>query len=295
MQTIKSFKLLIIALVVCSNVFSQSNIYKPFPDDFGTWIVRRYYNITFGGQYSWEKYEVLGDTVIGSYSYKKVSRATNTGFPNPTIPPFGPSTFNFAYRNDIVNKKVYRNLGTDHDTLWYDFNLNVGSSLPQTYSFDSNLVANNPRKIVQSIDSVSICGIYYKRFNFSCAGDFETDLIEGIGFHDNFIHTLFPDCPFEPSEVDHTDYYCTVTSINVRDVSLEQIKLYPNPSTSEIKINSIISFSNYTITNELGEIVLRGNYPIDRSINIKSILNGSYFIKMQDKMGNYYQSKFIKQ
>ena len=145
-QTIKFYKLLIIALLVCSNVFSQTNVYKPFPQVYGSWTV---YGQHYSGfppstsSFSYKNYQAIGDTTVGLYTYKKVTVSTSIN--NPFN--FGPKLFAFGYRNDSLNKKVYYldvTSGINKDTLWYDFNLNVGDSLKETYSDGSfGYVINN--------------------------------------------------------------------------------------------------------------------------------------------------------
>jgi hypothetical protein len=236
MQTIKSYKLLIIVLVVCNNVFSQANVYKPFPQSSGTWSVSGQHYIGWpptGSYLTYENYKTSGDTLIGAYTYVKVLYAHNIS-PGPFN--FSPYTFKFAYRNDSINKKVYYldvTGGINKDTLWYDFNLNIGDSLKETFAYTSTgYTMNNQRRIVSSIDSVLICGLYHKRFNFGCSiGGFETSLIEGAGFKDKFDVTGYLGyCPFEPSAVYSTGFSsCSVTSVQDY-VKENQIKLFPSPA-----------------------------------------------------------------
>lgn len=301
MQTIKSYKLLIIVLVVCNNVFSQANVYKPFPQSSGTWSVSGQHYIGWpptGSYLTYENYKTSGDTLIGAYTYVKVLYAHNNS-PGPFN--FSPYTFKFAYRNDSMNKKVYYldvTGGINKDTLWYDFNLNIGDSLKETFAYTSTgYTMNNQRRIVSSIDSVLICGLYHKRFNFGCSiGGFETSLIEGAGFKDKFDVTAYLGyCPFEPSAVYSTGFSsCSVTS--VQDYVKEtQIKLFPNPTRNELKINSSLKLVEYIIYNNVGAVVLKGNGSDIQSIKVSSLDDGLYIIKTLDNAGNNYQSKFIKQ
>ena len=301
MQTIKSFKLLIIALVVCSNLFSQTNVYKPFPQTYGSWNVSGQHYIGFpptGSYLTYQHYEALGDTIVGLFTYKKVT--VSTSMYNPFN--FGPKVFAFGYRNDSINKKAYYldvTGGTNKDTLWYDFNLNVGDTLKETFaytSFGNNM--NNQRRIVNTIDSVLICGSYYKQFNFGCLinGGFETSLIEGVGFKDRFDVTGYlGGCPFEPSAVYSTGFStCNINS--VADLSTSRfIETFPNPTNFELNINASLQLNEYSIFNNLGAIILKGNLSGLQSINISSLADGLYVIKIQDKSGNQYQSKFVKQ
>lgn len=301
MQTIKSFILLIFSLVVCSNVLSQSNVYKPFPLVYGSWYVSGQHYIgspPTSSYLTYQNYEALGDTLVGSFTYKKVTVSTSMN--NPFN--FGPKLFAFGYRNDSVNKKVYYldvTNGVNKDTLWYDFNLIVGGSLKETFAYTNfGHVINNQRRIVSSIDSVLICGTYYKQFNFGCSinGGFETSLIEGVGFKDKFDVTGYlGDCPFEPSAVYTTGFStCNITSVETH-VKDNQIKLYPNPASSELKISTSLQINEYAIVNNIGAVVLKGNLLDAQSINISSLASGLYVIKIQDKSDKSYQSKFIKQ
>lgn len=300
MQTIKSIKLFVIALVVCSSVFAQTNVYKPFPQVYGSWIVQKQGPLGPGltAMYSWKKYTVYGDTVVGSYTYKKVSVADNIGYPSfPNPVPFGVSTFSFAYRNDIAAKKVYYldvTGGVNKDTLWYDFNLNIGDTLKNTYSFgNQNGTSVTLRSVVSSIDSVLICSTYFKRFNFNCNSSFETQLIEGVGFLDKFIKTDYLDCPFEPLYIYHTDFStCDLANIHEKVNNID-VRLYPNPTQTFLKISSSSIHFSYSIVNAYGVLLLKGVY--DDEINISSLASGLYTIQIDDEAGRNHQAKFVKQ
>lgn len=308
MKALKISTLLFIILIISNTIVSQINVYKPFPQAYASWIVQDWSQITSGGFNSWKKYEVTGDTIIGSYTYKKVTSANNTGYPIgssfPYIIPFGPRSFSFCYRNDATTKKVYYLVvtgGINKDTLWYDFNLNIGDTVKSTYSYQKHpyygpTYGTAFNRVVQSIDSSLICGTYYKRFKFNC-GDNESCLIEGVGFMDNFIHTWRDnECPFEPVELFYTHVStCEPTGINEASITKNNIHIYPNPVTSDFKINTTLTLSYYTILNNLGEIVQQGKCTNQESILFSEYLNGLYLISMQDERGNTYHTKFIKQ
>ena len=290
MKTLKISTLLFIILIISNTIVSQINVYKPFPQGNALWSMSsqsisglNYYN-----------YRTSGDTMIGPYTYKKVLYAYNTT-PGPFN--FSAYTFNFAYRNDSINKKVYYldvTGGLNSDLLWYDFNLNIGDTVKSTFSYGRSNI--NRDRVVQSIDSILICGTYYKRFNFNCY-DYASSLTEGVGFMDNFIHTYRDnDCPFEPTIVYSTGLStCNTVGINEINIAKNNIHIYPNPITSDFKINTTLTLSNYTILNNLGEIVQQGKYTNQESILFSEYLNGLYLINIQDEKGNTYHIKFIKQ
>ena len=286
----------------CSNLFSQINQYKPFPNAGAIWEVSDTgpYGPGLNTHTTHIRCTVSGDTIIGSFTYKKVVQAKSPFQTGPTYS-FGPDSFSFAYRNDNLNKKVYylnTTGGVNKDTLWYDFNLNVGDTIKNSFSFSNqNGFNTNQRRIVSTIDSVNICGIYHKQFQVCInGGGFETQLIEGLGFKDNFIKTLFIDCPFEPVYIDHTTLStCGFASIYESNSIKNLVQVYPNPVTTELKItNSQTTFCDYTIINTIGKLILKGSYTDKEFINVSALTNGLYVIELHDKQGNAYQSKFIK-
>jgi hypothetical protein len=306
MKKLNAYKLAIIFLIVGNNLFSQANVYKPFPQLYGRWLVHSNGPLGpfTGAVNSWKEYIASGDTLVGSYTYKKVTVASNTGYPtwNGTtyVIPFGPATFSFGYRNDAANKKVYYldvTGGANTDTLWYDFNLNIGDTLKDTYAFTNPQgMAFNTRRIVQSFDSVLICGSYYKKINFVCANPFDTDLIEGVGFVDRFFQTNYVDCPFEPTYMYDTQFsICNITSVyEAGKNGKNEFQISPNPVVSELQINSPAPFVSYKIFDAFGKLVEKGSNTKE-PVNVSQLGAGIYIIEIQDKQGRTQQSKFIKQ
>ncbi|MCW3085993.1 MAG: hypothetical protein JWP12_3359 [Bacteroidetes bacterium] len=312
-------KLPIILLLILFTVqgLAQISVYKPFPT-YGRWNVETVgpYDPSGGGPapltYKYEIFESNGDTVIGSYTYKivRLSQRTITG-PGP-FPPYSPWTFSFAYRNDIPAKQVYIYTNIpDHyqagtlipahyqDTLFYDFNLNVGDTLKESYVFNPLDTGSYTysRRIVASIDSVLICGEFHKQFNFVC-DDFSDELVEGMGFADHFMHT-FETCPFEPVYLSTTTFSCTLTSANdPQNIPTDNVSIFPNPASSTIQLsdtkNIVLPF-DYSITDCLGRLVNKGTATGYKTIDISALENGLYFLMILDKQKKTFQGKFLKQ
>lgn len=290
-------------MIFSNCIFSQINVYKPFPL-IGTWVVQSYgpcgpdYGGCSNAYYSYSRYEVFGDTTFGGYIYKNVTCANSMGNSYPGNVTYGPSIFCFAYRNDIPNKKVYLYInlsGQYKDTLWYDFNLNIGDTLKKTFSINS---FSDSRSIVTSIDSVLICGVHYKKFQFNCQGEPGLDLIEGVGFIDNFVGTT-PMCPFEPVYKYNTGFTCTLLSGKDEiSASTNQIELFPNPVLNNLQINypkqSIALPLKYSIVDCTGKVIFSGNLPENKSIDVSKLKNGLYFLRLLDKQQKTFQSKFLK-
>ena len=71
---------------------------------------------------------------------------------------------------------------------------------------------------------------------------------------------------------------------------VKNITLYPNPTSDFISISNLEFRENYVIVNQLAQIVLKGNTDNGEKIDVKSLTNGFYFLKMNN--GNTI--KFIK-
>ncbi len=160
---------LTILFVFISFEISLAQNYVPFPDSNAVWTNDRI-DVTCGDPLYicyFAQFTLTGDTIIGTYSYNKVySGGSNS------------NNYFGAIRNDIPEKKVYFiKAYTDTDTLLYDFNIDVGDTVPASYV---NLYEYPAPWTVISIDSISANGQYRRRYNISNTG-WETSLIEGIG------------------------------------------------------------------------------------------------------------------
>lgn len=73
------------------------------------------------------------------------------------------------------------------------------------------------------------------------------------------------------------------------------LEIYPNPAQSALFLkDKIIEQSSYTIFNSLGSIVSNGNLASDNQIDISSMQNGFYQIKIQTKAKSYV-ARFVKE
>ena len=161
---------------------SSAQTYIPFPDSNAIWTSSRTdvtcpdpLYLCYNNQNT-----LNGDTVIGSYTYKKIYSA---GYSQNPIYPYNTTYYHGytgAIRNDIAEKKVYFvPSNTTTDTLFYDFSLVVGDTLPVTYIYSANF----PQPCtISSIDSIYSGGLYRKWYNIynPDIGNL-TSYIEGIG------------------------------------------------------------------------------------------------------------------
>jgi hypothetical protein len=227
---------------------AQTNIYYPLPTSNTVW--REYTGGLDCGPCCLDYQEfITGDTVIGGNIYQKIQRSGVTLSTNSQ----GACTnniwyvFNYyagAYRNDSINKKVYFVPPSAlSDTLLYDFNLNLGDALHQSYLYDSTYWGGVI--VVTGIDSVIIGSKYHKRF-LLYGNPFMMGLIEGIGFTSGLLtHIYFAiGCSTELVCVSENGVPVYPGSTgNCGFVSVEQEKVN-NPQVVSIIPNPVLDFAN---------------------------------------------------
>ncbi|WP_452232593.1 T9SS type A sorting domain-containing protein [Lacinutrix sp. MEBiC02595] len=96
------------------------------------------------------------------------------------------------------------------------------------------------------------------------------------------------------------DYYFAiiddVTILNAAALSTDnftqnhKVTLFPNPATDYIQINGLTKTEDYTIYNTLGQEVKSGFISENQKLDIQSLANGMYFLKLEE--GNSF--KFMK-
>lgn len=80
-----------------------------------------------------------------------------------------------------------------------------------------------------------------------------------------------------------TTIFPATAATNSKNVS--KIKLYPNPSQVDIKINSPVEANTATIINSIGNKVSENVFIQNESIDIRDLKAGLYFIQLSDKSG----------
>jgi|GEM_PF-1565112 len=305
-----------IIILFTLNVYCQSNVYKPFPSIYGDWWVRTSnFPNNSPGPITDELYFTTGDTIINTFTYKKTNyiyKGNATG-PVPALNYiFTGGTYNFAYRNDSLNKKIYI-IPKDslQEKIWYDFNLNLGDTLKQNFSTDGVYANNqlNSPLIVLNIDSTLMCNNYYKRYSFSSFNSSSHTgacvyLVERVGFIENFIHTASSDyCSFEPTQIPNTNNWSLdacpndLASIKNNTLGLSLVNVYPNPTSSILNIDfkTIKGKSEITIVNVLGRNFFSEISTIDLiSINIANLPNGIYFVNVNGESNNSTQKILVQ-
>jgi hypothetical protein len=292
---------------------AQFNTYHPFPDSNALW------NETAGDgscgtgvdtrEYA---YLLDGDTTVNALTYHKVyqiwgywSNSCSTYFQTWLYS----RSFYGGYRTDTM-KHVYacctQYLGA-HDSLLYDFNLNVGDTLTQ---YTAHTFLSPPPYIVHSIDSVLVGSSYRKRFNIEINGDTmpwqAPSIVEGIGSTQGLFDFL--EIPFEiATSLDcftqndttwkppygNQNAYCGMyyAGINNLKAPASAISVFPNPGSGKFTIQSSVVSDQWSVEiyNVLGEQIYTSKFTANNSefsIDLSSNPSGVYFYRVMAENRN---------
>lgn len=147
--------------------------------------------------YTKVKYFFQGDLLVSGLIYKKLYRNQYAGtflngggpFNSPYWPLDNPNEFVTYLREDVDGKKIYRLQSPDgEEKLIYDFNLNIGDTIPKNLWDPHNINYTDPNYgVITQITSANIFGRIRKVFKiYYIAGsqgqpDERLYVIEGIG------------------------------------------------------------------------------------------------------------------
>jgi hypothetical protein len=72
------------------------------------------------------------------------------------------------------------------------------------------------------------------------------------------------------------------TFVGINEQTQGKLTLYPNPATEEIFVQGINDGENFTILNNLGQVVQQGNY--HQSIDVTKLQGGVYFVSFENNV-----------
>lgn len=233
-------KIIILSTFLLTTLFSNAQLPDYLPES-AQWRIDA---IGLSSQYPcWYKDQMVcriqGDSTIGNYTYKKImSHALYTEY---AINPGGGGTCGSPYihdelyaliRQDSLRMYIYAD---NQDKLLYDFDLQVGDTLPLTYNNFSDTIT------VTSISTLQVGNETRKVFVFNNENEIDT-LFEGIGHNWGFIG---PMQVFEFYEIDlkcfsaydttwypYLDAPCDLNVSNGKELVTENIQVFPNPTRS---------------------------------------------------------------
>ncbi|KOS06087.1 hypothetical protein AM493_08580 [Flavobacterium akiainvivens] len=87
----------------------------------------------------------------------------------------------------------------------------------------------------------------------------------------------------------------TGTTTGLNENSLQQLKVYPNPAHNTIEFESTKEIASYTLTNMLGQTLLKGSLNSNKgSINIQALPVGNYVLALKATTGKVTTQQVIK-
>jgi len=255
-------------------------------------------------------YYVDGDTVINSVLYKQVfskGSVTYSWMANPPVSPGcnvnGGYTYVDASTNYFVRsagKQMYISFAGNPEQLLYDFDLDIGDTLPLSYTNAPNNII-----VVTNIDSFFTPHGYRKRFHLS--GDtWSQYLIEGVGHSFGLFEPM--QVPFECGydEINCFSYdsaawypqpgpYCDLPLSAPTLIQEEKsISLFPNPASGALNISVTGgTLLSCTIHDQLGRSVLRKNSTAQ--LDIAALAPGVYVATIELEDGTRSRKMFVKE
>jgi hypothetical protein len=98
---------------------------------------------------------------------------------------------------------------------------------------------------------------------------------------------------FTNGEISNPPSCLFLNTDETKSKSIALVKVYPNPVSDVLKINSTKDFKDYEIIDPSGKIISKN--PISSNeIPTSHLTSGNYFIKLKDLQGNLIFLKFIK-
>lgn len=254
-------------------------------------------------------YYINGDTTINSTLYKKIYEKGQGYYAWNASPPSNcpsPSTYNYSESQPSFflrsnNKIMYIvNAHETNEQLLYDFNLQVGDSLPLSFNNFS------PNVVVTAIDSVYTPYGYRKRFALS--GDtWAQYLIEGIGTDKGLIEPI--QTPLECGynlicySLNDSTYYpgsgsnCELTNALKEYVNVVNFSISPNPfnTFTTIKLDETSGTTELIIYNLYGQKIksLSIDSATEFVLERENLVSGIYFISLKQKNKSAMLKKLI--
>ncbi len=253
-------------------------------------------------------YYINGDTIINTLTYKKIFKKGSGYYSWMAPPPSSGCTGSYNYIDSTPSfflrssgKKMFIRVPNDtNEYLLYDFNLQVGDTLPITYNNPQNTV------YVSGIDSVYTPYGYLKRFSLS-GNNSAQYLIEAIGSSAGLIEPIgvILECGYSLGcySLNDTAYYpsqgpgCNLTVGLPLQNPKVNVTIFPNPFSSEISLKSELPLKNGSVilSNLPGQIVFRRDNLNGKefSFNAGDLSPGVYLLRLVQDGEQLYSEKLI--
>lgn len=290
MKTKHSCTIFLFCLIYSINCLSQ---YVNFPTDSTIWcLARQEYNPDLP-TVSWnEIYTLNGDTIVNNVSFIKI-------FKDDQLYGLLREFEKRIYYIPIINEFSWNSF---EEIILYDFNLEIGDAYNLQQLNNQGTDTIYYESTVTGIDSILLNnGEWRKRIKLTNWGNFCSPLywIEGIGGSEHPIH-IINFCNDFTSEIacleinneEILGQNCQKLETSIYSVNDFNLKIYPNPTYSEIIIDTDENITNFEIYDLTGKQIINGI--IERNlINVNNLKNGIYILKLRNNE-KYVNLKFIK-
>ena len=252
--------------------------------------------------------EITGDSLVGGQTYQKmIYHGLKTEGPTSPGPSNcePPTTFSRLYalvRQDGLKLYIYDG---SQEQLLYDFDLQVGDTLPLSFNNYDNQIT------VDSITTIQIANEVRKVFHFTQQNQSSqiNKIIEGVGHNFGFIGTMQPFEFFETSlecyAINDTVYYPSLNAPCGLDVGLveqpEAVRLnsYPNPTDGTILIEtgSLEAIQTWTVFDVYGTMCSIEKSTIEDGalkLDLSSFKPGVYVARVVGRNGKMGTVRVVK-
>jgi hypothetical protein len=278
---------------------STARDYIPFPTANAVWRECNYNAFELQHEEDYQ-YIITGDSLISEKTYHKLQRTGYVrlwdDFHRYNYYSYSINEYAGCYRNDTIEKKVWYVFPDDNtEQLLYDFNLQIGDTLPVKFGYPFGI------GIITNIDAIVLDDGLHKRFEVfrEFYGDFY--IIEGVGSTIGLILNIPP-----PGVIDPFDIILRCFSINGNPIYMNPIpglancdtayldiknyhqnkigiSLYPNPVNEQLTVKcNDLNITHIQIIDVTGRAiidVIPKNDEQEIILDVRSLPAGLYFIK----------------
>ncbi len=161
-------------------------------------------------------------------------------------------------------------------------------NIDNTLIVDGNTLSTNIEadtyQWINADTQTSISGETNRTFTASQVGNYRVEMIVTVS------DTADKSSKTKSGQINVSSPTYNVSSIlSSSNNSLDNLKLYPNPATSYLKLPIVSINKNYIIYNTLGEKIVSGKL-VNQELSISNLSKGIYFLNVED----YSTTKFIK-